>query len=100
MNNNQKIPDEIPDRIIVTDTLDLHGFFPEQIDEIIDAFVQNGLDLKLTRLRIIHGKGKSRLKFEVHQALKANPYVINFHDAPEDLGGWGATVVELASTIH
>lgn len=100
MNDDQKIPDEIPDRISVTDTLDLHGFFPEQIDEIIDAFIQNALDLELTRLWIIHGKGKSRLKFEVHQALKANPHVVNFNDAPPDSGGWGATVVELASTIH
>jgi dsDNA-specific endonuclease/ATPase MutS2 len=97
MKKIQKIPDEIPSRIIVTDTLDLHGFFPEKIEEIIDAFIQNGLDLKLTRLRIIHGKGKSRLKFEVHQALKANPHVVNFHDAPVDLGGWGATVVEISS---
>jgi len=31
----------IPESIVVTDTLDLHGFFPEQIPEIIEAFIDN-----------------------------------------------------------
>ncbi len=90
-------PDGIPSHITVTDTLDLHGFFPEQIAEIVDAFIQNALELRLQKLRIIHGKGKSRLKFEVTQTLKANPHVVAFHDAPPDSGGWGATVVEIVS---
>jgi len=90
-------PDGIPSRIVVTDTLDLHGFFPEQAAEIVDAFIQNATELRLQKLRIIHGKGKSRLKFEVYQTLKANPHVTDFYDAPPDLGGWGATVVEISS---
>jgi dsDNA-specific endonuclease/ATPase MutS2 len=95
--HNRKSSEEIPDRIIVTDTLDLHGFFPEQVDEIIDSFILNAVHLKLCRLKIIHGKGKSRLKHEVHQALKNNMHVTRFGDAPPYLGGWGATVVELNS---
>lgn len=87
--------EEIPERIIVTDTLDLHGFFPEQVDEIIDSFILNAVHLKLYRLKIVHGKGKSRLKHEVHQALKNNTHVVRFGDAPPNLGGWGATMVEL-----
>jgi dsDNA-specific endonuclease/ATPase MutS2 len=49
----------------------------------------------LRKLRVVHGKGKSRLKWEVHQALKANPHVESFGDAPPESGGWGATVVVL-----
>jgi len=89
--------EELPGEIIVTDTLDLHGFFPEQVEEIVDAFIKNGVKLKLGRLRIVHGKGKSRLKFEIYKNLKNNPLVTDFYDAPPYLGSWGATIVELKS---
>ena len=92
---NHKTPADLPGHIVVTDTLDLHGFFPEQIAEIIDTFIQNAVDLRLGKLRIIHGKGKSRLKYEVYQALRSNSHVTSFRDAPPDSGGWGVTVVEL-----
>jgi DNA-nicking Smr family endonuclease len=85
----------IPSHVVVTDTLDLHGFFPEQVPEMIEAFIQNAKTLRLNRLRVIHGKGRSRLKYEVIHALASNPDVMRFHDAPPDMGGWGATVVEL-----
>ena len=85
----------IPEKIIVTDTLDLHGFFPEQVEEIVNAFIRNGANLGLKKLRIVHGKGKSRLKFEVYKTLKNNSLVMAFYDAPPYLGGWGATIVEL-----
>jgi DNA mismatch repair protein MutS2 len=85
----------ISSHVVVTDTLDLHGFFPEQVPEIIEVFIHNARTLRLNRLRVIHGKGRSRLKYEVIQALKSNPDVMRFHDAPPDMGGWGATVVEL-----
>ena len=91
---------EIPKPIIVTDTLDLHGFFPEQVSEIVEAFIQNALDMGLKRLRIIHGKGKSRLKYEVYRVLKEDSHVIHYKNAPPDLGGWGATVVELKLNDH
>lgn len=91
---------EISKQMIVTDTLDLHGFFPEQVSEIVEAFIRNALDLGLKRLRIIHGKGKSRLKYEVYQVLKTDSHVIQYKDAPPELGGWGATVVELNINDH
>jgi DNA-nicking Smr family endonuclease len=81
--------------IRVTDVLDLHGFFPEQISEVLEAFIENAMELKLKTLRIIHGKGKSRLKFEVYQFLKDCPHVQNFHNANPESGGWGATIVEI-----
>jgi DNA-nicking Smr family endonuclease len=89
-------PVEVPEQIVVTDTLDLHGFFPEQIPEMIEAFIENAQHLRLAKLRIIHGKGKSRLKHTVHRALMTNPQVHVFYDAPPHSGGWGTTIVELA----
>lgn len=87
--------DELPDRVAVTDVLDLHGFFPEQIPEVIEEFIHGAIRQNLKSLRVIHGKGKSRLKYEVHKALQVNPHVAWFGDAPPDYGGWGATVIEL-----
>ena len=88
-------PEGIPETIAVTDRLDLHGFFPEQVPEIMEAFIQNALQLGLKRLHVIHGKGKSRLKWEVHRMLKAHPRVAAFADAPPESGGWGVTLIEL-----
>lgn len=88
----------LPDYFVVTDVLDLHGFFPKQVPEMIDEFIKNAISLKLNRLRIIHGKGKSKLKYMVRKELEKNPYVDEFGDAPPEIGGWGATIVILKST--
>jgi DNA-nicking Smr family endonuclease len=89
------VPEGLPDAVIVTDVLDLHGFYPEQIDEVVDAFLDNAGELKLEQVRIIHGKGKSRLKWEARQILKTRADVEVFSDAPPESGGWGATLVKL-----
>jgi len=89
------IPEEFKQGIRVTDTLDLHGFFPEQISDAMESFIENARELQLKTLRIIHGKGKSRLKYEVHQVLKKSPHVQKFYNASSESGGWGATIVEL-----
>ena len=94
-NREKNIPEEFKQGIKVTDTLDLHGFFPEQIPDLIENFIENALDLNLKTLRIVHGKGKSRLKFEVQQVLKQCPHIVKFYDASPETGGWGVTIVEL-----
>ncbi|HEX9652679.1 MAG TPA: Smr/MutS family protein [bacterium] len=92
---NDDDDEEIPEYYIVTDVLDLHGFFPEQVPEMVEAFIDNAIELRLTRLRIIHGKGKSKLKHVVRKELEKNPHVAEFGDAPPEIGGWGATIVLL-----
>ncbi len=95
------VPDELPteetlpEAVVVTDVLDLHGFFPEQVPEMIQAFLENAMELGLRSLRIVHGKGKSRLKWVVYQELPKYPQVVSFQDAPPELGGWGVTQVYL-----
>lgn len=91
-NNKQ---DELPEYIYVTDELDLHGFFPEQASEMVDEFIRHAKELKLKTLRITHGKGKSKMKWTVHQLLKSHADVARFGDALPECGGWGATIVEL-----
>ncbi|RKY76965.1 DNA mismatch repair protein MutS [candidate division KSB1 bacterium] len=89
------IPHELRKPVIVTDVLDLHGFFPEQVEEVVKEFLLNAVKLKFRHTRIIHGKGKSRLKYEVHKILSFSPYVESFKDCAPDSGGWGATCVVL-----
>lgn len=79
----------------ITNILDLHGFFPEQIPSLVHDFIEDAQHFGFSRLRIIHGKGNSRLKWEVYQVLKNHPDVESFRDAPPDAGGWGATIVLL-----
>jgi len=85
--------DYFPEPVPVTDLLDLHGFFPEQVAEVVFEFLRNAEELNLSRVQIIHGKGKSRLKYLVRQELRKNPHVLDFFDAAPESGGWGRTVV-------
>ena len=47
-------------------------------------------------VRLIHGRGMGVQRARVQTLLRRLPYVVEFSDAPEYLGGWGATVVRLA----
>lgn len=99
MNDRDQNPpaeEEFPAYFSVRDELDLHGFFPEQVPEMVDEFLRNAAELGYCQVRIVHGKGRSRLKWVVYQCLRAHPLVASFGDAPPEAGGWGATVVSLA----
>ena len=87
--------DELPEYFIVTDVLDLHGFFPEQVVEMIPEFLKNAAELGYKECKIIHGKGKSKLKWITHNYLKESTLVQSYYDAPPERGGWGATIVKL-----
>lgn len=84
-----------PEPVEVTDTLDLHGFFPEQVPEILDGFIENARELGIETVRIVHGRGKSVLKRVVAAELEKHPLVVDFEEAPPDLGGWGATLARI-----
>ena len=86
--------------VTVTDMLDLHGTPIKIIPEMIEAFIENAVELQLSRVQIIHGKGKSRLKYLTRQLLNENTRVITYYDAHPKFGGWGRTVVELDVTMN
>ena len=91
-------PDEFSQPIRVEDVLDLHGFFPQQIPEILEEYLQYAAEKRIAEVRIVHGKGKSRLKWEVRNYLQDHPLVADFCDAPPECGGWGATIVRISQT--
>ncbi|MEM7658590.1 MAG: Smr/MutS family protein [Bacteroidota bacterium] len=47
-------------------------------------------------LRLLHGKGTGALREAIRSQLHKLPYVVDMSDAPEDQGGAGWTLIELA----
>ncbi len=76
------------------DEIDLHHFHPSDTKKVVEFYLQKSKENKLKKVRIIHGKGKSKKKKEVYDILKNHPNVISFND---DSWNWGATVVHLES---
>jgi len=72
--------------------LDLHHFHPSDTAILIEKFLENAVKEKYKTVKIIHGKGKSVKKKQIHEILKSHPSVIIFHD---DSVNWGATIVTL-----
>lgn len=85
-----------PIRIPIEDAIDLHTFRPQDLAPLIEDYIEACVQAGFPSVRIIHGKGKGIQKQRVHELLRRNPFVISFHDAPLEAGGWGATIVALS----
>ena len=77
--------------------LDLHTFDPREIAELVPAWIDECRAQGRIELRIIHGKGRGTLRRRVHAILARRDDVAGYGPAPEDRGGWGATIVTLRS---
>jgi DNA-nicking Smr family endonuclease len=86
----------LPDFFEITDELDLHGYYPEQIRRMVPDFIENAVALDLDEVKIIHGKGRGKMKAAVLRMLSDHPLVASFRDAPSYSSGWGATIIRLA----
>ena len=75
------------------DELDLHHFAPRDTAILVEYFLRDAHARGLTRVRIIHGKGKSVKKREVYALLERSPLVSSYGD---DGHNWGSTVAYLA----
>lgn len=74
--------------------LDIRGERPVDIENRVERFLIDAYLANLGRVEIIHGKGTGALKKAVHDIIKINPKVKNFHFASVDAGGEGITIVE------
>jgi dsDNA-specific endonuclease/ATPase MutS2 len=88
-------PADEPVRIPITDVFDLHSVHPKEVKEVVEAYLEEANRLGLKNLRIIHGRGIGVQRRIVRAVLSSTPFVESFGDAPEQAGGWGATIVTL-----
>lgn len=84
-------PVELP----ITGVLDLHTFRPEEVKDLVPDYLEACREHGIDRIRIIHGKGSGTLRDTVHAILERLPFVIGFHTADVEAGGWGSTIVRL-----
>jgi len=88
-------PPEEPVRIPVTDVFDLHSVPPRDVRWVVEEYLWEAHRLGFKALRIIHGRGIGVQREMVRSILQQTTFVSDFHDAPAEAGGWGATIVTL-----
>jgi len=84
-------PIEIP----IDGVLDLHTFNPRDLPELLNDYLNACREKGIMTVCVLHGKGTGVQKARVRALLSRNPMVIDFKDAPESWGGWGATLVTM-----
>jgi DNA-nicking Smr family endonuclease len=84
-------------RIPVEDSFDLHSFLARDVASVLAEYLEQACRKGLREVRVIHGKGSGVRRIQVRTLLSANPLVADFFDAPPDRGGFGATIVLLAT---
>lgn len=94
-NLNPEFDPASPVPLPIDGVLDLHGFRPQEISDLVPEYLEACRRKGIVTVRIIHGKGIGNLRRTVHAILSRHSQVISFVTAGEQMGGWGATMVEL-----
>lgn len=84
-----------PVPIPIEDSLDLHGFQPREVREVVKAYLEAARAAGFSEVRLIHGRGRGVQRRSIHAMLSREPGVERFADAPPGRGGFGATIVWL-----
>jgi DNA-nicking Smr family endonuclease len=91
------VEDDQPVAIPITDTLDLHPFQPSEIKDVAREYLSEAHARGLRQVRLIHGRGIGVQRERIRALLETLDFVEAYHDADGSGGGWGSTVVLLAS---
>jgi hypothetical protein len=91
--DSDPFPEPVP--LPITWELDLHPFSPREVKDLVPEYLAECRQRDILLVRIIHGKGIGNLRRTVHAILSRLPEVISYSQAGEQLGGWGATMVQL-----
>ena len=91
------VTEDEPVEIPITDTLDLHPFLPAEIQDVAREYLTEARERGFSQVRLIHGRGIGVQRERIRSLLSSLDFVVAFHDADGTGGGWGATVVVLAS---
>jgi DNA-nicking Smr family endonuclease len=93
--DEEPFPEPEPVELPIDGVLDLHGFQPKEIKELVPDYLEACQKRGILAVRIIHGKGSGTLRRIVHSALEKHPAVIRFQLGGHGKGSWGATTVDL-----
>lgn len=75
--------------------LDIRGFRAAQALDAVIAFIDEGMLLGMTDLRILHGKGDGILRSLIREQLQGDPAIKSIEDEQVERGGSGVTLVNL-----
>jgi len=75
--------------------LDLRGKRAEEVEPLLDDYLNQASLCGLTRVRIIHGHGTGTVRQIVRQALASHPLVTSFQPGEQGEGGDGVTMVNM-----
>jgi len=84
-----------PGVVPIEDAIDLHGFQPREIPDVVESYLEAAVAAGMREVRLIHGKGKGVQRARVRELLEGHPDVVSYGDAPGHRGGWGAQLVRL-----
>ena len=91
----EEFADDHPVTLPVEDRIDLHPFEPRDIPDVVADYLITAHSSGFREVRLIHGRGIGVQRERVRSVLARHPLVEDFHDAPPDRGGWGATIAYL-----
>ena len=75
--------------------LDLRGKRADEVEALLEAFLNDAGLANLPEVRIIHGIGTGTVRQIVRQFLSSHPLVSSFRSGRREEGGDGATIVRL-----
>lgn len=75
--------------------LDLHTYRPQDVVDVVEAYVTAAHAEGLRDVRVVHGRGRGVQRARVQEALARHPLVESFRD--DTAAHLGATLVRLAA---
>ena len=91
---SRPIPLPLETKMVKTE-IDLRGMTSEEAIAAVDKFLDDAWLAALRSVSLIHGKGTGTLRKRIAEYLKSNHRVKSYRLADWNLGGSGATVVDL-----
>ena len=82
-------PVEVP----IEPEIDLHSFAPSDIPSVVEEYLSEAAAKGLTRVRLVHGRGRGVQRGIVQAALERHPLVAEFWD--DTASHLGATIASL-----
>jgi DNA mismatch repair protein MutS2 len=79
----------------VPDEINLIGQTTEEALPQLQKYLDDAILADASQVRIVHGRGTGALRNMIHRFLKSYRAVSEFHLAPQNEGGEGATIVSL-----